>query len=470
MRNSLFFILKVAIVVAAAVWLAERPGRVTIDWQGAVIEIPFGIAVLGLLILMAAAALAYHLWRVLAKAPTSIDRARKSGRREQGYKAVTQGLVAVAAGDPESAKRLTDKANKLLDDPPMTLLLSAQTAQLEGDDKAASAYFDALRQRPETEFLGLRGLLTQAMKDGDDLRALKLAQRAKALRPTSPWVLSTTFQLEVRLRRWTEAHATLNAAIKHKAIEVEPGKRFKAAIMIERSREEEAREDMAGAKEHAHAAVSLAPYFVPAVVREAKLIATAGKPDKAARLIEKAWSNEPHRILAEAYAALHREEDALSRVRRIEKLYRLKPDHPESLLALGVAEYGAKLWGTARSHLSKVSDLEPTRRVYRKLADLELAENDDGAAARKWLALAEGAPLEATWVCGTCGTTHARWSAICGRCGAFATLEWRSPSGRRMDATPIAAARAALEDGTPKALPEPQEPPAVRQAIEAHTP
>lgn len=471
MRKSLIFILKVAIAVAVAIWLADRPGLVTIDWQGTLIEIPFGIAVLGLLVLMALAALSYHFWRALVKVPSTIKRAQTGSRREQGYKAVTQGLVAVAAGDPETAKKLTEKANKLLDDPPMTLLLSAQTAQLNGDDKAASGYFDALRQRPETEFLGLRGLLTQAMQDGDDLRALKLAQRAKVLRPTSAWVLTTTFQLEVRLRRWAEAHETLNAAIKNKAIEVGIGKQYKAAIMIERSREEEARSDLPAAKEHAHTAVVLAPNFVPAIVREAKLMLAAGRGDKAARMIEKAWAQTPHRVLADAYVGLKADEDPLNRVKRVEKLYRLRPEHPESLLALGSAEYAAKLWGTARSHLSKVAELEPTRRVFRKLADLELAENNDSEAARAWLAKAEGAPLEATWVCSVCGTTQSQWSAICGRCGAFATLEWRSPSGQRVEPEPpVTAALAAPTDTEPRALPVPHDPPSVRPAIEAHSP
>ena len=55
----------------------------------------------------------------------------------------------------------------MLDEPPLTLLLSAQAAQLEGDDQAARGYFEAMLDQPATAFLGLRGLLVQAERTGD---------------------------------------------------------------------------------------------------------------------------------------------------------------------------------------------------------------------------------------------------------------------------------------------------------------
>src|SRR5207244_3592662 len=83
-----------------------------------------------------------------------------------GYRALTQGMVAVAAGDAEEAQRQARKADVLLAEPPLTLLLSAQAAQLGGDEDAARRFFSEMLNRPETEFLGLRGLLMQAGRGG----------------------------------------------------------------------------------------------------------------------------------------------------------------------------------------------------------------------------------------------------------------------------------------------------------------
>ena len=70
----------------------------------------------------------------------------------------------------QSQNRL--KADGLLNEPPLTMLLSAQAAQLNGDDGAATGYFEAMLERKETEFLGLRGLLNHALKRDDRVKAL----------------------------------------------------------------------------------------------------------------------------------------------------------------------------------------------------------------------------------------------------------------------------------------------------------
>ena len=57
-------------------------------------------------------------------------------------------------------------------------------------------------KHPETEFLGLRGLLAQAIKDDDTATALRLARRAHLRRPNTPWVLTTLFDLQTQAGLW----------------------------------------------------------------------------------------------------------------------------------------------------------------------------------------------------------------------------------------------------------------------------
>ena len=372
MRRTIIIIIEVAILVAIAVWLARRPGDVEIAWQGYIIETSVGVLLLAVLALLAVVVLLYRLWIAVRRAPGAFGRARSSSRRERGYQALTQGMVAVAAGDAEAARKHSRKANDLLNEPPLTMLLSAQTAQLNGDEQAAHNYFEAMLNRPETEFLGLRGLLTQALRKRDPVRALDLAHRARSLRPKTPWVQRTSFELEVTLRRWTEAMVSLDEAVRLKAVEPADANRYRAAILMERSREAEANGSTDYAIDLAHRAVGRAPEFVPAVNREARLLASVGRRKHAARLIEKSWGRTPHRALAEAYGLIAPEnEDGLDRVKRFERLHKLQPDHPESLIALGEAELAARLWGAARSHLTRAEAAmdPPTRRIYRLLAE-----------------------------------------------------------------------------------------------------
>ncbi|MEQ8965181.1 MAG: heme biosynthesis HemY N-terminal domain-containing protein [Azospirillaceae bacterium] len=427
MWRILLLAIKIAVVVAIAVWLAERPGAVEIAWQGYVIETTVGMLILAAVVLVGLAALVYRFWRGLIGAPRAFGRARKGSRKDQGYRAISQGLVAVAAGDAETARRYARKADQLIDDPPLTMLLSAQAAQLGGDDTAARRYFEAMLKRPEMEFLGLRGLLTQAMREGDRPRALQLARRAKQLRPDAQWVLEAEFDLEVHQRRWSEALSTLTRLARQKGVDQPTARRHKAAIMIERSREEETEGKMTEALRHAHDAVNLLPDFVPAALREARLLVRAGKAKQAARLIEKTWARAPHRELAEVYRGLGPDgETALARVKRFEKLVKSTPQNPVAEAVMGEIAMEAELWGSARGHLTKAVAGAPNRRLYRLLADLEVKENDDTAAAARRLEQADAAPAEPTWTCGSCGAVSPLWGALCENCGAFDTMEWKS--------------------------------------------
>ena len=81
----------------------------------------------------------------------------------------------------------------------------AQTAQLEGKEEVAHLKFRQMLDRRDAEFVGLRGLLAQAMKTGEYDEALTLARRAYRRSPTTPWVLTTLFELLARSEKWDEA-------------------------------------------------------------------------------------------------------------------------------------------------------------------------------------------------------------------------------------------------------------------------
>ena len=75
----------------------------------------------------------HWLWRLLWRGPRDLGRLRAERKRQQGYRALSQGMAAVAAGDAAEARRQAKIANSLLKDPPLTLLLADQTTQLGGD-------------------------------------------------------------------------------------------------------------------------------------------------------------------------------------------------------------------------------------------------------------------------------------------------------------------------------------------------
>jgi len=432
MRRVLWFSIKVAALVAAAFWLVERPGNVAIDWLGYRVETSFGILLLAIAVLVAVAALLYRLWRALRRAPRDIGQSLKAGRRRRGYKALTQGMVAVAAGAPEEAQRWARKADSLLDEPPLTMLLSAQAAQLNGDEAAARRYFQAMLENPETRFLGLRGLLTQAMRDGDDAAALGYARQAYELRPRTPWVVTSLFDLSERSGDLETAERALKDAAKMKALPAPEADRKHAVLLVERARAARAGGHREEALKLAREAQRRVPGLVLATALFAELLIAEGRAGKAAKVLERAWAAAPHPELARLYFEARPSGDALERYQRLARLTGGKPDHTESHLALARAALAARLWGEARRHLKAAAgpdglDGEPGEAVCRLMAEIAEAENGDELAARAWLERAAGAPADPTWVCGSCGASTPEWSPRCRACGTFDGLAWRRP-------------------------------------------
>jgi HemY protein len=439
MIRVFLFLLLAAAIAAGAVWLADQPGgEVSLEWLGWRIET--SAAVLALLGLIAAVALtiAWRAVRLVWTAPGRIAEARRRNRRAKGYKALTQGMVAVAAGDPDEARRQARKAEALLDEPPLTLLLSAQSAQLNGDERAAKRFFGQMLEREETAFLGLRGLLRQALDSGDKDQALKLAEQAQATRPDTPWLQPALLELQAAAGQWGKAAETLARAEKRKAVAPEIARRQLAAILVERARAAEASGDGAAASDHAWKAYKADPGFAPAAALAVARLAGDGRARKAARTARTAWEQAPHPDIAAAYLGGLSAANALERLRAMEQLAAFKPEHLESRLALADAALKARLWGEARRHVQPLAaETGPaSARACRLMAEIEKAEHGNAAAAEHWRALADRAPPDPAWTCGKCGAVAQAWSALCPACGAFAALEWRAP--RRVAAVELA--------------------------------
>ncbi|MEQ8228899.1 MAG: heme biosynthesis HemY N-terminal domain-containing protein [Rhodospirillales bacterium] len=431
MIKALRFLVFLALVIAAVLWLTDNPGEIRAQWRGYQIETSAALMIAVVAVLMAVSAGLYRAWIVLRNTPGNLASAWRERRRRRGYDALTRGMVAVAAGDPSEAQKHSKRAEVLLNEPPLTMLLSAQAAQLSGDDKAAEGFFKAMSERSETEFLGLRGLLSQALAKGDRDKALELARRAYRLRPNSEWVATTLFDLQAQSGQWLDASVTNDELGRRRLVDRTTADRRKGVLAFEQARQARANGDPASEFKHLRQAHDLAPDLTPAAARLAHLLAADGKDRRAAGLIEKAWISAPHPDLVVEYLTARRAEDALAAVKALEKLARANPDHPESHLALAQAAVDAGLWGEARKHLDLVladgGDDGYAGRALRLQAQVAENEQEDPVQGREWLLRAATAGPDNAWVCGTCGNATAQWTVTCANCGQFDGYAWRTP-------------------------------------------
>jgi HemY protein len=414
-RLIVFLIVAVALAWLAT-WLVDNPGRVSLTWQGTHIEtsvvvLLIAAAVLGILLVVL-----FEVLRVVRQAPSRWSQAHSRSRTDKGYAALSQGLVAAAAGDAPAAKLLNRRAEKLLHQAPATLLLSAQTAQLEGDEGTARLKFQEMLKHQDTEILGLRGLLAQAIKDGDRETALKLARRAYLRRPHTPWVLATLFDLQTQAGLWSEALDTVRDMARHRVIDKATATRRRAILYHQEAAAIRAKGRPYAALEMMQKAHKRLPSLAPIAVQAAGLAAELDKPRQARKMLEASWRQEPHPEIARAYAGLDGKEQPAERLEQVGRLHQLNPEHVASDLAL--AEH-------ALAALERVIKKDPTASAWRMLAEVEQAEGD-GEKARMCLAKAVDAAPDAAWLCQSTGEVRARWSPF-GPDGRFDSLHWGKP-------------------------------------------
>jgi HemY protein len=422
------YIIEVAIIIAIAVWLAERPGTVLLEWQGYRIETSVGILALAVFLFAVVIAGLYAVWRWFRRRPQEWSLRRQIKRQDAGLKALSDGLVAIAAGDADAARKQSRRAGSLLDHTPMALLLEAQTAQIAGDDAAARQSFEKMLAAPETEFLGLRGLIADALRENDVARALSYARRAYALKPRTPWVLDTMISLYSRAGDWREAQRLVAESQKSRRDAGRSGNRQQAALLTERARAARAGGQLADAFAQARKANDLDPDLVPAAELVARMVAEDGRKRRARKMLEKSWACTPHPALMAAYLDVAVDSKTpLERYKAVESITRSTRENRESRLALAEAALDASLWGEARKQLEDLLSEPPTVRVFQLRARLAEEDSEDPGTADEWLERAAAADADAQWVCNDCGTVADEWSAVCGNCGAFGTLAWNQP-------------------------------------------
>jgi HemY protein len=464
-RAILVFLGLAALSVVA--WqIAIAPGEVALEWHGWRVDTSAGVLFVATIAVFVAGAALYRLWRGIGGLPRRVRTMRELGRREAGFHALTQGMVAIAAGDAAEARRHAKRASELLGRPPGALLIGAQAAQLEGRADLARKFYDAMLEAEETELLGLRGLLALAEQEGEREKALELAERARKLAPRTPWVLTRLFHLEIAARRWEAAEQTLRQAIAVKAVTEGSGRRSDAVLLVQLSLMAERNGDRPLALERARRALELDEALLPASLQLAALHYVENEPRRARRAIEAAWQRAPHPDLARLYALVGGEVEPVKRYRALARLEELQPAHAETHRALARAALDAKLWGEARRHLAAGRAAAADAGFHRLEAELAESEHGDAAAARDWLAKAATAEPETAWLCRGCGAQAGEWSALCGHCGDFDTLSWgRPPRVRALKAAPASAGGAVVAadsarvsgngaDAPPAALPQ----------------
>jgi HemY protein len=360
---------------------------------------------------------------------TAISRYFDRNRERKGYEALAEGMLAIASGEGRIALSKAAKAERYLNRPELTNLLSAQAAELSGDRVKAVEIYKRLLGDQRTRFVGVRGLMKQKLSQGDTDTALKLAQKAFALKPRHEEVQDILLKLQAEKGDWKGARSTLGEKLRQGLLPRDVHRRRDAVLALQEAKDVFEEGATIEAREAAIAANKASPDLIPAAVMAARSYIAKGDSKHAARILHKAWEAQPHPDLAAAYAQIAPDETPTERRKRFEPLLKLRPDTDEAHMLRAELAIAVEDFPAARRALGDLVHTHPTQRSLAIMAAVERGEGADDAVVRGWLARALGASRGPQWVCDKCHNIQSEWAPVCDNCSGFDTLSWREPPG-----------------------------------------
>ncbi len=438
----LVFVALVGLLTIGAGMLMETDGGLRVEFGGMEYSLTPLQTVLAALVLLVAVwlllkALSFlvAVLKFLNGDETAMSRYFDRGRERKGYKALADGMMALASGEARVAMNKAAKAEKYLQAPELTNLLTAQAAEMSGDTKKATETYKALIKDDRTRFVGVRGIMKQKLAEGDTDTARKLAQTAFELKPGHVEVQDTLLRLQAQAHDWAGARTTLSAKLKSGALPRDVYTRREAVLALSEATDILDDDASIEAREDAIQANRLSPDLIPAAAMAARSYIAMQRPKNAVRVIKKAWQAQPHPDLAAVFAEIAPDETPAERVKRFELLTNVHPENPETKLVKAELLIVAEQFPDARRELAGLVDNSPDARALTLMAAVERGQGASDTVTQGWLTRALNASRGPQWVCGNCNHAHSSWQPVCGKCEAFDTLSWETPPAPELSAS-----------------------------------
>ena len=375
-RLTLYITLLLALSLAGS-WLIAHDGTITMTWLGYEIHASVMLILAAITTVITLTAIIFFS---IFKIHFLVHRTRAYYREKRNLTSAhyfMDGVAALAGGDRKKAKALLrhDSLSQL----PLAALLQAQLARGDGDSHAATDYYSSMLPFENTKLIALRGLAMQAYTGKHYPEALVLAEKAYKINPDIAWVVEMLADLYQSLGRLGDAEALLTRATKQKILPTPDVKRRMAALLSVRSKESP--EDALFFAERAYKTLPSPDH----ALLLAKQFMQHDKHWRAIRLIKQQWEIAPSAELASLFASLYADATAEKKLRKIEGLAAVNPNHSASYLAVAEAAIAAGELTKARENLHQALAIEESKAACMLMAELEKRAYSEPEDVEMWL-------------------------------------------------------------------------------------
>ncbi|MEL6112939.1 MAG: heme biosynthesis HemY N-terminal domain-containing protein [Pseudomonadota bacterium] len=391
MIRILIFLLVIVFVSASVTYLSGIDSRIEAEAFGLKYNLHTGFILGAVGVILGFLVYFTSLTKDILALPAKVRARQREAKQERGMAALARGMESVMVGDAVDAQHHARIARRNLEHASLTRLLTAQAAQLAGDDGAAKENFALMLEAPETEFLGLHGLYAHAKRAGDDEAARRHAERAFELRPNARWAFDSVLDLNLARGAWGETREVLKIAKANRLLNDDEARRGEAALLTADAYAAGLSGDAETAQKEAEAAFRLCPELTPAAVLAATAMADRGKKSRAAKVLEQSFAAYAHPAIGTVYRKIFSDDNAQRQAAALDKLAKGNPDSHEGKFIAAQREAILENWDAARDQLEALIVAQPMAREFTAMA--EAMGNAHGAdAAQPWLQRAATAP------------------------------------------------------------------------------
>lgn len=411
-------------ITAGAAWLISLPGTISIDVGQYRLQPGLGATAVALVATIIFSIAIWAIIRRILEAPKRLARVAKQRRKDLGVEALSDGFIALQAGNLQKARTLAREAQTRLPKNAAAQLLEARADLALGDLSTAREHYRALISNPKTALAALSGLYDQARAQKRDDVAITFAKKAVTLGPGVNWAETALFDDLTAKGDWAQALEMANSQPTGSRDARQQKRRRRAVLSTALAVETEAN-DPTTALGHAQAALKLQPEFVPAALIAARIHANRGETRRAQSLLRRVWRATGHPDVATLFANAQQGASAVERLKRVRDLVDAKPSDQSAAIVLARAAVDAYEWSAARNVLASFSSTTPSQGICMLMAEIEEGQNGDQGKAREWLARAVRAPRDPIWVAN--GITSDDWEPVSPITGKLDAFEWKVP-------------------------------------------
>ena len=437
MTRLIFYIVFSLAITLGAAWLIGLEGTLTIDFAGYRMQPALGATALALIALILVSILIWAIIRRIIEAPKKLAKATTQRRKDLGVEALTDGFIALQAGDAAKARKLAREARSRLPKNAGAQLLEARSDLALGDLGNAREHYRALISNPDTSLAALFGLYEQANAQSRKDVAITFAQKAYQLSPASSWAQEAVFDDLTKRQEWAKALEMITSQpVPNRKTKEKKNRRQTVLHTAIAKSAEITKTDSALA--NAQAALKLQPDFVPAALIAARIYSSRNEIRKSTSLLRRVWRATGHPHIAELYFNAQPGASAIERLKKADELIGDHPENSETAIALARAAIDAYEWTRARNILAPFLGKDPSQSICVAMAEIEEGQSGDQGKTREWLSRAVNARRDPSWLAD--GISSDVWEPTSPLTGKLDAFTWRAPT------TALATSSAAPDD------------------------